>query len=109
MFYSYILAKMKFILFFISTFIFYEQLHSFVPCKTETYDACATASCVDEPTRCPKGQTIIYGGWCRCCRVCATILREGAKCPFDAYIGIGPPSRFCDEGLRCIQGVCTKV
>ncbi|CAH0556080.1 unnamed protein product [Brassicogethes aeneus] len=58
-------------------------------------------------TECKEGETMLKGGWCKCCPVCNKILKEGEQCPQPSpFIGGPPPTIYCDEGLICTDGKC---
>ncbi|GFY16436.1 uncharacterized protein TNCV_2350791 [Trichonephila clavipes] len=57
-------------------------------------DVCCT------PPECSEDEILVKkGGFCGCCDVCRTIIREGEPCPLGPR-GI-PPSSQCEEGTTC--------
>nr|CAI5833927.1 unnamed protein product [Callosobruchus analis] len=73
-----------------------------------TPNICQTVRCA--AAVCESNQVLVEkGGFCGCCDLCVTILKEGEKCPVLHIRGGPPPTIRCAKGLRCVKGVCKKA
>ncbi|XP_019881830.1 fungal protease inhibitor-1-like [Aethina tumida] len=90
----------------IFAFVCYEAINAAILCRSASFNFCDKVDCSSEPKCCPKGKTLTKGGFCLCCNVCATILKEGEQCPVSLVIGGPPPTVYCEEGLQCINSTC---
>nr|CAH7762059.1 unnamed protein product [Callosobruchus chinensis] len=72
-----------------------------------TPNICDTVRCA--AAVCTENQVLVKnGGMCGCCDLCVTTLDEGENCSALLFVGGGPPTVKCADGLQCVDGICKK-
>ncbi|CAH1976047.1 unnamed protein product [Acanthoscelides obtectus] len=73
-----------------------------------TQSICKLFKCT-QPKCISKQVLVKKGGFCGCCDLCVTILKEGDNCLAQIFSGGTPATERCGDGLQCINGVCKSL
>ncbi|CAH0555721.1 unnamed protein product [Brassicogethes aeneus] len=70
-------------------------------------DPCKFVKCEDHGLCSEKNQEVRKGGYCDCCNVCFTVLKENESC-FASILRNVPQTKVCADGLVCHERKCIK-